>query len=508
MSGKPSVGAGAAERGDGVDRSADSELAALGHFTDFGTPAPNRSARRTALVYASLALFIIDLVMILVGFLGGYYLRFLSGLFPFDEFQPLRGHTGAIILQLLIMPVILGASGLYRPVRSVSWLDHFYAVFAGISVGTALNIVVGAFIWKDAPFSRLLTALVWVATITLVMTGRVVIHAIGAYLRQRGWGEERVVIIGSGETADLVLDQIRHSPHTGYRPVGLLLDRPDAETVDGLPVLGTVDQVGVAVSSHQIDTVIIAVPSMSPQQILDIVSQVSRERVNVKVLPDLFQMMTSGVDIGDLNGLPLLSVKDVALRGWNLVLKRSLDLLVSAMVLVVFSPGFLIVAAIIKLTSPGGAFYCQERVGLDGKPFQVIKFRTMRSDAESHSGPVWAHADDPRRTAIGSFLRRSSLDELPQFINVLIGEMSLVGPRPERPYFVEQFQKSVPRYFDRHREKAGITGWAQVNGLRGDTSIEERTAYDLWYVENWSLWLDIKILLMTPLAALRGDNAY
>lgn len=468
-----------------------------------------RSSRKAGPIYATVGLILTDVAMILLAALVGYHLRFSSGLLPYEEFHPLQGYVGTIALQTALVLIILGASGMYRPLRSISWLDHFYSVFASVSVGTSLGIVVGAFLWKDAPFSRLMVAMVWLATVTLVMLGRLVVHGAGGLLRQRGVGEETVLIVGTGDTARLVLERIRHSPRMGYRPIGFVAEESELVDLEGLPILGSLEQTGNLVRALQPDNVIVAIPTLSSQQLLDIVTQCAGERVNIKVFPDLFQLMTSGVSIGDLNGLPLVSVKDIALRGWNLVLKRGMDLVVSALSLMVLSPLFLAVAVAVKITSPrGSVFYCQERVGLDGKPFLVVKFRTMRPDAESGTGPVWATADDPRRTAIGSFLRRTSLDELPQLINVLIGEMSLVGPRPERPYFVEQFRQTVPRYFQRHREKAGITGWAQVNGLRGNTPIEERTAYDLWYVENWSLWLDIKILLKTPLAALKGDNAY
>src|ERR1035437_468864 len=284
----------------------------------------------------------------------------------------------------------------------------------------------------------------------------------------------------------------------GYRAVGFVGETADVSIAHGLPVLGTLDAIGAIVASHQIDDVVVAMHGLSEQQLFELVTQCSNEKVNIKVFPNLFQFMTSGVNIGDLNGLPLISVKDVALRGWNLTLKRGMDLVGSTAALVILSPIMLAIAFLIKLTSPDGpVFLIQERVGLDGRPFPIIKFRTMQPDAEKDTGAVWATPDDPRRTRIGSFLRKYSIDESPQFINVLIGDMSLVGPRPERPVFVETFRRTIPRYFDRHREKAGLTGWAQVNGLRGNTSIEERTAYDLWYVENWSLWLDIKICLKT-----------
>jgi exopolysaccharide biosynthesis polyprenyl glycosylphosphotransferase len=213
-------------------------------------------------------------------------------------------------------------------------------------------------------------------------------------------------------------------------------------------------------------------------------------------------MIEPEVNLGLLGGIPMYNVRDVALRGWNRVLKRAFDMVFSAAVLVVCSPLLLLIALIVKLDSPGPVFFIQERVGLDGKIIHVIKFRTMRTDV---SGPGWTVEGDPRRTRSGKWLRRFSLDELPQFINVLLGEMSVVGPRPEQLYFVQQFSLTIPRYMRRHREKAGITGWAQVNGLRGDTSIEERTRYDLDYVERWSLLFDLKIIARTVVQLLRGS---
>jgi exopolysaccharide biosynthesis polyprenyl glycosylphosphotransferase len=219
--------------------------------------------------------------------------------------------------------------------------------------------------------------------------------------------------------------------------------------------------------------------------------------------------MAREVETSELTGLPLMRVRDVALRGWTRFLKRALDVAVSWSALVLLSPFLLLLAFLVKLTSPHGPIlHVQERVGLDGRPFFMLKFRSMRPDAEADTGPVWAVPNDPRRTRIGAFIRRFSLDEFPQLINVLLGEMSLVGPRPERPEFVAQFAGMVPRYAERHMEKAGMTGWAQVNGLRGQTSVLERTEYDLFYIETWSLAFDIKILLKTLAAVIRDRNAY
>jgi exopolysaccharide biosynthesis polyprenyl glycosylphosphotransferase len=267
--------------------------------------------------------------------------------------------------------------------------------------------------------------------------------------------------------------------------------------------------VAALVPGYRIDEIVVADPALSHQQIMAIVSQCAANPVDIKVFPDVFQIMSSQVTVGDLNGMPMLTVRDAALRGYNLALKRAVDIVVSLTMLIVFSWFMLLIAFIVKLTDPRGpVFFVQERVGLNGEVFPTLKFRSMYVDAEEKTGPIWARKGDPRVTPIGRIIRRFSIDELPQFINVLIGQMSVVGPRPERPHFVQQFSERLPRYLERHREKTGLTGWAQVNGLRGDTSIEERTAYDLWYVENWTLGLDLKIMLRTVIAIFRDKNAY
>ena len=226
------------------------------------------------------------------------------------------------------------------------------------------------------------------------------------------------------------------------------------------------------------------------------------------MVPDLLELMTSRVRIQELYGIPFIRIKGVPMTTWNLIVKRSFDVVVSGICLILASPVLASIALLIKLDSRGPIFYSQERVGLDGRPFRLLKFRTMRVDAESGTGPVWAKKDDPRKTRIGGFLRRFSLDELPQLLNVLRGEMSIVGPRPERQHFVDQFKKEIPKYLDRHRVKTGMTGWAQVNGLRGNAPIEERTKFDVYYVENWSLVFDLKIILKTVRAVIFRTDAY
>ena len=240
-----------------------------------------------------------------------------------------------------------------------------------------------------------------------------------------------------------------------------------------------------------------ALPLDEHAKLLDLMEIASREFIDVKVVPDLLQFIALRARLEDLDGLPIINVNDVPLQGFNSWLKRISDIVLSFATLVVLSIPLLIIAALVKWTSPGRVFYKQERMGLDGKAFSVYKFRSMYIDAEDDSGPVWARDDDPRATPVGRWLRRFDLDELPQFWNVLKGDMSIVGPRPERPFFVEQFKHRIPQYMLRHKVKAGITGWAQVNGWRGNTSLEKRIEYDLYYIENWSVSLDFKIMWLT-----------
>ena len=228
----------------------------------------------------------------------------------------------------------------------------------------------------------------------------------------------------------------------------------------------------------------------------------SRECIEVKVVPDLLQFIALRARLEDLDGLPIISVNDVPLQGFNTWVKRTLDVLLSSLAALVLAIPCAVIAALVKLTSSGPVFYRQERMGLDGKAFTVYKFRSMYTGAEDSTGPVWARDDDPRVTLMGRWLRKLDLDELPQFLNVLKGDMSIVGPRPERPFFVDRFKYRIPQYMLRHKVKAGITGWAQINGWRGNTSLEKRIEYDLYYIENWSVTLDLKIMWLTVVRGL------
>lgn len=424
---------------------------------------------------------------------------------PFDEFWPLPA------VQTLVLLATFLARRMYQRRRPISHLDEFLKIALFVTFAALITIAVIAIVLPDFRYHRQVVAIAWVVNIFVLTIARTLHAQVQWAVQARGIGDDRVLVIGAGEVGRMLMHRIRLNPKLGYQIVGVVDNgRGDRRQYPlDAPVLGVLADIPRIIDKYAIDEVIIGLPESSQQELVNIISLCEREKVGIRVFPDVFQIMASEVTIGDLGGLPLLTIRDVALQGWKVTLKRGLDLMGSAIGLVLFSPFMLVGALLIKLDSPGPVFYTQERMGLDARPFKIIKFRTMRADAEAE-GPGWTTPDDPRKTKLGSFLRRFNIDELPQLINVLIGDMSLVGPRPERPVYVEQFRQSIPRYMDRHRERAGLTGWAQVNGMRGDTSITERTKYDLWYIENWSLWLDIKIILRTIVQTIfgHGDNAY
>jgi exopolysaccharide biosynthesis polyprenyl glycosylphosphotransferase len=468
--------------------------------------------RRKVDVLFAFLLAINDLVMFALSFYLAYWLRRVIAVPPPVNIAPFHDYLGMMVIQVVTMLILFFFSRLYDVKRSMPRLDEFYRIFAATSIGTIVTIAVTTFVFKNSTleldFPRAMVIYAWTLTVVLVTISRSLLVVLRNRLRKRGKWSDRLLIVGTGDVGRMILQKIRQMPRLGYQVVGFIDgESPSGEEIMGVPVLGGVEDIPGLIDEYEIEEVIIGRPELNHQELLTIISRCERGQVGIKIFPDLFQIIATELSIGDLGGLPLLTVRDVALRGWKLTLKRAVDLLGSAVGLVVLSPILMLMALVIKLDSRGPVFYAQERMGLDAKPFWCLKFRSMRTDAEK-DGPGWTTEGDPRVTRLGRFLRRVSLDELPQLINVFVGDMSLVGPRPERPVYVEQFRHSIPRYMDRHREKAGMTGWAQVNGLRGDTSIAERTKYDLWYIENWSLWLDFKIILRTFFGIFGDRHAY
>jgi Undecaprenyl-phosphate glucose phosphotransferase len=341
-----------------------------------------------------------------------------------------------------------------------------------------------------------------------VIIGRTLVRSAVERRHRAGKDLDRVLIAGNGELARAVVERIKtHRDRLGFRIAGYLRNGDDA-TLDGLECLGTIDDAERVVQEHGIEHVFVALPHASSQAMMALLDRLHRVIVSIHVVPDLLQFMVLRSRVEDIDGLPTINLSETPLEGWSRIVKRAFDLVVALVALLVFSPVMLIVAIAIWLEDRGPVFYRQERMGLDGKPFDIFKFRSMRVGAEQDTGAKWAEKDDPRRTRVGRFIRETSLDELPQLFNVLLGDMSVVGPRPERPQFVEQFRAEFPHYMLRHKVRAGITGWAQVHGWRGNTSIRIRIEHDLYYIENWSLLLDLKILFMTVIHGLKHENAY
>lgn len=460
-----------------------------------------------------LGLFVSDTLMLTIGFVLGYFARARLPLpaLPVNP-PPFSSYVPMLLVHVLSVLLVFYMARMYHQRRAVSRIDEGYAVAQNVSIGTFLAIAFETLAFKNSAleldYPRGVIIYAWVFGIALAILGREAHRQFVIRLRDWGLARDNVLIIGAGDAAHAIINRIRWSPHLGYNIVGAINGSADGQVGD-VPIIGTTDDLPHLIDDYDVDEVIIALPEASRRELVQLVSKSQRGRVSIKVYPDIFAYIAGGLTVDELNGMPMLSVRDVALRGWKLSLKRGMDTVGAFAGLVLLSPVLVLLGILIRLESPGPVFFCQERMGLDGRPFPMIKFRSMRQDSEE-VGPGWTVEDDPRVTRLGRFMRRTNMDELPNLINVLYGQMSLVGPRPEQPYYVEKFREFIPRYMERHREKSGMTGWAQVNGLRGDTSILERTKYDLWYVENWSLWLDIKIVLRTIFQTIfhRSKNAY
>lgn len=447
------------------------------------------------------SLLLLDVAMIVLAFVVAYWLRTnLAWPEELSVIYPMTAYLGFLTLQIIAIMATLFYYRQYYIPRAVSRVDQIYYVIAAVTIGTLIAVALSSLLFKDndaiVNYPRAMILYSWLLAIIFIIMGRMLHQTVRHRLRDKGLGKDRLLVVGTGDTARIMLQRILWSPQLGYELVGVINGEDGETEFLGVPILGTPEDLPDLIEKLAIDEVIVAIPEKGHREAIRVISYCERGRVTVKVFPDIFQFVTSQATIDDLGGLPLLSVRDFALRGYLLIFKRMIDLAGSIIALIIVSPVMLFTAMAIKLESPGPVFFVQPRMSLDGRKFMMIKFRSMRSDAEK-DGPGWTTEDDPRQTKLGTFLRRFELDELPNLFNVLLGEMSLVGPRPEQAHYVEQFQKIVPRYMERHREKAGMTGWAQVSGMRGDTSIIERTKYDLWYSEHWSILLDTKILLRT-----------
>lgn len=459
-----------------------------------------------------------DLGATLAAFFVAWVLRFVVEVIPVTKNVPEFGpYLQLLPFILAVWPMVFYFHGLYQIRRGRSRVDEVLTLVVAVLLATVLLSVVIA--WYRPPaapgsteyftYSRAFIGLFALADLVLVATSRMMLREALRRIRLSGHNLQRILIVGAGALGREITHKILLHRDMGFEVVGFLDDDPGkaGTEISGVPVLGALRQAEEVLAAHNIDQVFIALPLEAYKKMLHMIDLMARECVEVKLVPDILQYATLQATLEDVDGTPVINLSQVPLQGWNSMVKRAMDVAIASASLLGLAAIYPFIAAAIWLEDRGPIFYRQERMGLDGKSFMIVKFRSMRVNAEASSGPVWAIKDDPRRTHVGGFLRRWSIDELPQAWNVLVGDMSIVGPRPERPTFVREFKHKIPRYMLRHRVKAGITGWAQVHGWRGNTSIKKRINYDLYYIQNWTLALDLKILWMTLRHALR-HNAY
>jgi exopolysaccharide biosynthesis polyprenyl glycosylphosphotransferase len=457
-------------------------------------------------------------VATLAAFGAAWLLRFELAVIPLTKNVPsYRPYLYLLPVVLVVWPLVFYFHGLYQSRRGRSQVDEVVTILLAVLLATVLLSVVIA--WYRPPaapgsheyftYSRAFLGLFALIDLLFVSATRILARWAMRRVRLSGHNLQRILVVGAGTLGREITQKILAHREMGFEVVGFLDDDPGkaGAQVCGLPVLGTLRQAEEVLASRSIDQVFLALPLEAHKKLLQLLELMARECVEIRLVPDILQYATLNATLEDVEGTPVINLSQVPLQGWNSMVKRGMDLAIALAALVVVVPALPLLALAIWLEDRGPIFYRQERMGLDGEPFMILKLRSMRIDAEATSGPVWAIKDDPRRTRVGTFLRHWSLDELPQLWNVLRGDMSIVGPRPERPTFVREFKHKIPRYMLRHRVKSGITGWAQVHGWRGNTSIKKRIQYDLYYIQNWSLALDCKILWLTLRHALH-INAY
>lgn len=436
-----------------------------------------------------------------------FWFRFDSGYFSKGIADPYYGvYYRSFMVVTLTVIFFLRQYKLYQPAKIYTFGDEAGRVFRSIGAAAVVLTALTFFI-RDISFSRSFLLLSLPVLAVALSVARTFLGLIVMQIDKARGSYRNLLVIGCDDNARKLVRFYRRNPRFSTRVTGFLDDTlPKGETVEGVPVLGRIDELGYFVKfQRDIHEAVLSAP-VQRDEILKMIYECEKEMVSFRWIADIFALIASRMSVSNLGGVSLLSFTDSPLVEWeNRALKRAMDVLLSSAGMVILSPVFLAIALFVKSNSKGPVFYRQQRIGENGKHFMLLKFRTMKPEAESQTGPVWTQENDPRRTGIGAFLRKTNIDELPQLWNVFKGDMSLVGPRPERPFFVSQFREDIPRYMARHSIRSGMTGWAQVNGLRGNTSIEERTKFDLYYIENWSIWFDVRILFMT---FLKNRNAY
>ncbi len=444
---------------------------------------------------------LLDIMILLAACLAAYLTVFGTESLP-------AHYQIAILFAVLLLIVVFHAYSLYRAWRGVDYAQEFTATLLAWTTVFGILVFLAVITKTSESFSRAWLLIWFTLGGSALLLTRYGLRRLLQYLRGRGFNLRHIAIIASGDIGSHVIGNLRASPESGFNIKAYFTD-DDIDTSGWSNIFeGSIADARDYIDQHQLDQIWLAMPLREVDTIEAILSDLKDVTTDIRLVPDIFGFRLINHSISSIAGLPVINLSVTPMEGINRWIKAVEDLLISTVILVLISPLFLIISLMVKMTSPGPIFYRQQRLSWNGREFTMLKFRTMPVGAEKSTGAVWTTRDDTRATSVGTFLRRTSLDELPQFWNVLRGDMSIVGPRPERPVFVEKFKDEIPSYMQKHMVKAGITGWAQVNGWRGDTDLQTRIEHDLYYIDNWSLWLDLRIIFMTLSKGLVHKNAY
>jgi Undecaprenyl-phosphate glucose phosphotransferase len=451
----------------------------------------------------------VDACVIGVAWLAAYWIRFYIPIVSITKGLPRFNKYAALSpLIIALWMTVFSSMKVYQSRRMLRRTHEVQAILQAHGVAMLLFIAI-TYMFSEYKYSRAVMLYFGLMGGSALIFFRLALRNGLREIRRRGFNLRHVIGVGEGPAIEILFQRIDKFPELGLRISGVVThESSKAKSVYGKPILGHFDQIKEIVQKYRPDQVLLALPRHQYGDLDRVLGKLKDETLEVQLIPDIHEYVTLGCEMEDFDGLPIVNINDSPLDGWGAVAKRVTDVFASGIALIILSPLLLLVALAVWISSPGNILYGQERMGLDGRTFKMWKFRSMKPDAESQTGAIWAKPNDDRRTLIGSFLRATSLDEFPQLWNVLVGDMSLVGPRPERPVFVKQFRNEIPHYMLRHKVKAGMTGWAQVNGWRGNTSLDRRIECDLFYIRNWSYLLDIKIIFMTIWKGFVNKNAY
>ena len=469
----------------------------------------DKMLKRYAVFFSTLQS-VFDISLIAVAWIGTYFIRFYSKLFSSPKGIPaFEEHIYLTLLVVFLCYLACSWSGLYRPKRLQSFFNQIALAFKACVISAVLVSTALYYLYNE-PYSRKLLVIFLGVLFTSLVLSRVVTMAILRKLRRKGYNLRYYAVIGAGKKGQRLVRDMEELGWIGMK-CKFFVDNDPARidhTLLGVPVYGPVERTMALVDENEIDEIYLTLSGSEAVASYPVLGELQNQGITVRTIPDWGNLLSTNVTVVPIGSQVLFSAGESALQGSGIIIKEAFDWLAALLLLLVFAVPMALIAILVKLTANGPVFYKQTRVGMDQKEFKMLKFRTMRVDAEKEDTPQWSKPGDPRRTSIGVWLRRTSLDEIPQLINVVKGQMSLVGPRPERPQFVKQFSEEYKKYMLRHKVKAGMTGLAQINGFRGDTSLKKRLQYDLYYIRNWSFAMDMWILLRTPWHIIKGKNAH